>query len=73
VYKRQLYDLSVVVRARQELLFGRVVGRERGELLLDPLPFLEGIHLSNNPIETCDVEFLRIFLVDHALEFRRDF
>jgi hypothetical protein len=45
----------------------------RVQLLLDPFPFLEGIHLGNTAIQRRDVEFDGVFLVDHALEFRGDF
>src|ERR1700730_2208948 len=68
-----LHDLPVIIRASQKLFLRRIERRERCQLLLDPLPFLEGIHLSNISVLTCDVKFLRIFLVDHALEFRGDF
>src|SRR3984957_1085442 len=64
--------LPVVVHAVQKLLLRRVEGGEPCQLLLDPLPFLEGIHLSNLPIETCDVVLLSVLFVDHPLELGGD-
>src|SRR5208283_4958963 len=67
-----LYDLPVIIRARQKLFLRGIERRQRSQSLLDPLPFLEGIYLANYAIQTCDVESLGIFFVDHALEFRGD-
>src|SRR5579864_1414844 len=64
--------LPVVVRPVQKFFLRRIEVGEPRQLLLDSLPFLEGIHLSNLAIQTCDVELLTVFLVDHPLELGRD-
>ena len=51
-----LHLLAPVVHAVQELLLRRIESGEPGQLLLDPLPFLEGIYLGNLSVQTCDVE-----------------
>src|ERR1700722_3231921 len=67
-----LDDLPPVIHFAEKLLLRRIESGEPRQLLLDPLPFLEGIYLSNIPIQTCDVELLTIFLVDHPLELGRN-
>src|SRR5262249_20292677 len=64
--------LSPIPGRAQELLLGRIESRKPRKLLLDLLPFLEGIHLSNSSVQTGDVEFLPVFLVDHPLELGRN-
>src|SRR5437667_1031282 len=68
-----LHLLTPVVRAVEKLLLRRIESGEPCQLLLDPLPFLEGIQLCNLPVEARDVKLLTILLVEHALEFRGDF
>src|SRR5450631_2328015 len=67
-----LDHLPVVVGPLQKPFLRRIEGGEPRQLLLDPFPFLEGIHLCNLAIQTGDVKLQAVFLVDHALEFRRD-
>src|SRR5271169_6531851 len=64
--------LPVIVHPGQKLLLRRIESGEPRQLLLDPLPLLEGIYLSNLPIQTRDVELLSVLLVDHPLEFGWD-
>src|ERR1035438_1385537 len=64
--------LPVIVGPVEKLFLRRIEIGEPCQLLLDPLPFLEGIHLSNLAIQTCDVELLPVLLVDHPLELGRD-
>jgi len=64
--------LPVIVGPVEKLFLRRIEIGEPCQLLLDPFPLLEGIHLSNLPIQTCDVELLPVLLVDHPLELGRD-
>src|SRR5579864_4583484 len=64
--------LTPVVRSVEKLLLRRIESGEPCQLLLDPLPFLEGIQLCNLPVEARDIELLTVLLVEHALEFRGD-
>src|SRR5215469_3286758 len=62
--------LPVIVHPVEKLLLRRIEGGERRQLLLDPFPLLEGIHLCTLAVQAGDVKLLPVFLVDHALEFR---
>src|SRR6185437_10676383 len=67
-----LHLLAVIIGAIEKLLFGRVEIRQQRQFLFDPLTLLEGIHLSNLPIERGDVKLRAVLLVDQALEFHGD-
>src|SRR3984957_20191269 len=66
------HHLPVVVHPVEKLFLRRIESGEPCQLLLDPLPLLEGIHLSNLPYQTCDVVLLSVLFVDHALELGGD-
>src|SRR5262249_8690729 len=65
--------LTPVVRAVEKLLLRRIESGEPRQLLLDPLPLLEGINLCTLAVEACYVKLLTVLLVDHPLELRGDF
>src|SRR5258708_26726506 len=65
--------MPVIIRPVQKFLLRGIEIGEPCELLLDPLPLLEGIQLSNLPIHARDVKLLPVLLVDNPLELGRDF
>ncbi len=67
-----LHQLPVVIGAVEKFFLRWIEIREPRQLLLDPLPLLEGIHLSNLSIHAGDVKLRSVLLVDQTLELRGD-